>query len=33
MKDWLVFEVFGVFTGGFISGVLGGRVKKVFERS
>lgn len=27
LKDWLVFEVLGVFVGGFISGVLGGRVK------
>ncbi len=27
-KDWLVFEVIGVIIGGFLSGVLAGRVKK-----
>ena len=32
LKDWLVFEVLGVFAGGFISGVLGGRIKKSVER-
>lgn len=26
--DWLVFEVLGVFVGGFISGILAGRFKK-----
>jgi uncharacterized protein len=28
LKDWLVFEVIGVFAGGFISGTLAHRVKK-----
>lgn len=32
MKDWLVFEVIGVITGGFISGILAGRVKKGIYR-
>lgn len=32
LKDWLVFEVLGVFVGGFISGALGGRIKKTIER-
>lgn len=32
LKDWLVFEVLGVFVGGFLSGILGGRVKKTIER-
>lgn len=32
LKDWLVFEVLGVFVGGFISGALGGRIKKSVER-
>jgi uncharacterized membrane protein YedE/YeeE len=30
--DWLVFEVIGVFVGGFISGALAGRVKKSIEK-
>jgi uncharacterized protein len=32
LKDWLVFEVLGVFAGGFLSGALAGRVKKVVEK-
>ncbi|MCX6158711.1 MAG: YeeE/YedE thiosulfate transporter family protein [Ignavibacteriae bacterium] len=32
LKDWLVFEVLGVFVGGFISGALGGRIKKTIEK-
>ncbi|MDP2887032.1 MAG: YeeE/YedE thiosulfate transporter family protein [Ignavibacteria bacterium] len=32
LKDWLVFEVLGVFVGGFISGLLANRVTKVVER-
>jgi len=32
LKDWLVFEVLGVFAGGFISGILSGRVKKMVEK-
>jgi uncharacterized membrane protein YedE/YeeE len=32
LKDWLVFEVLGVFVGGFISGTLANRVTKVVER-
>ena len=32
LKDWLVFEVIGVITGGFISGSLAGRVKKGIEK-
>ncbi len=32
LKDWLVFEVLGVFVGGFISGILAGRVRKVIEK-
>jgi len=31
-KDWLVFEVIGVLTGGFISGSLAGRVRKGIEK-
>lgn len=31
-KDWLVFEVIGVFVGGFLSGVLSGRIKRVTEK-
>lgn len=33
LKDWLVFEVLGVFAGGFISGALAHRVKKTVEKS
>ncbi len=31
-KDWLVFEVLGVLIGGFISGALGGRIKRKVEK-
>ena len=32
LKDWLVFEVLGVFVGGFVSGLFANRVTKVVER-
>ena len=32
LKDWLVFEVIGVFIGGFISGKLAHRVKRKIEK-
>jgi len=32
LKDWLVFEVLGVFVGGYLSGMLAHRVKKVVEK-
>ena len=32
LYDWLVFEVLGVFVGGFISGTLAHRVTKVVEK-
>ncbi len=32
LKDWLVFEILGVIAGGFLSGVLAGRVKKSIEK-
>ncbi|HPN35402.1 MAG TPA: YeeE/YedE thiosulfate transporter family protein [bacterium] len=32
LKDWLVFEVIGVFLGGFISGKIGNRVKGKIEK-
>jgi uncharacterized membrane protein YedE/YeeE len=32
LKQWLVFEVMGVIAGGFISGILAGRVKKTVEK-
>jgi uncharacterized protein len=32
LKDWLVFEVLGVFVGGFISGTLANRVTKIVEK-
>jgi uncharacterized membrane protein YedE/YeeE len=32
LKDWLVFEVLGVFVGGFISGSLAHRVTPVVEK-
>lgn len=32
LKDWLVFEVLGVFAGGFLSGALGNRLKFTIEK-
>jgi len=32
LKDWLVFEVVGVFVGGFLSGVLAGRIRRTVEK-
>jgi uncharacterized membrane protein YedE/YeeE len=32
LKDWLVFEVLGVFAGGFLSAMLAGRFRKAIER-
>lgn len=32
LKDWLVFEVLGVFVGGFLSGVLGNRLELKVEK-
>lgn len=32
LKDWLVFEVIGVFIGGFLSGILAGRIKKSIDK-
>lgn len=32
LKDWLVFEVLGVFVGGYLSGMLAHRVTKVVEK-
>ena len=32
LMDWLVFEVLGVFVGGFLSGILAGRFKKEIAR-
>ena len=32
LMDWLVFEVLGVFVGGFLSGLLAGRFKKEIGR-
>jgi len=32
LKDWLLFEVIGVFAGGFLSGVLSGRIKRTTEK-
>lgn len=32
LKDWLVFEVLGVFVGGFLSGILAHRVNVTTER-
>ncbi len=32
MLDWLVFEVFGVFVGGFLSGALAHRLKLTVEK-
>jgi uncharacterized membrane protein YedE/YeeE len=33
MKTWLVFEMLGVLTGGFLSGILAGRLKLKVEHS
>jgi uncharacterized membrane protein YedE/YeeE len=32
LKDWLVFEVLGVFVGGFLSGALANRLKITVEK-
>jgi len=32
LMDWLVFEVLGIFVGGFLSGILAGRVRTGVER-
>jgi len=32
LLDWLVFEVIGVFVGGFLSGALAGRLRIVVEK-
>ena len=32
LMDWLVFEMVGVFVGGFLSGTLAGRVRKTIDR-
>jgi uncharacterized membrane protein YedE/YeeE len=32
LMDWLVFEVIGVFVGGFFSGTLAGRIKVTTEK-
>ncbi len=32
LKDWLVFEVLGVFVGGFLSGMLAHRVARTVEK-
>jgi uncharacterized membrane protein YedE/YeeE len=32
LKDWLVFEVIGLFAGGFLSGILAGRIKRTTEK-
>jgi uncharacterized membrane protein YedE/YeeE len=32
LKDWLVFEVLGVFVGGWLSGMLAHRVTRVVEK-
>lgn len=32
LKDWLVFEIFGVIIGGFLSGLVAGRVRWSTER-
>jgi len=32
LKDWLVFEVLGIYVGAFVSGTLAGRFKLMVER-
>lgn len=32
LKEWLVFEVLGVLAGGFLSGMLAGRVRRTVEK-
>lgn len=32
LLDWLVFEVIGVFAGGFLSGTLAGRIHRTVEK-
>jgi hypothetical protein len=32
LMDWLVFEVLGVFVGGFLSGILAGRIRLTTEK-
>ena len=32
LKDWLVFELIGVVLGGFISGLIAGRIKRSVEK-
>lgn len=32
LADWLVFEVLGVFAGGFLSGALAGRLRRTVEK-
>jgi hypothetical protein len=32
LRNWLVFEVIGLFAGGFISGALAGRVRRTVEK-
>jgi len=32
LKEWLVFEVLGVLVGGFVSGLLAGRVRRTVEK-
>lgn len=32
LKEWLIFEVIGVLIGGFISGLIGGRLKLKVEK-
>lgn len=32
LADWLVFEILGVLLGGFLSGLLAGRVRKTVEK-
>ena len=33
LKEWLVYEIAGVLVGGFISGLLSGRIKRTVEKS